>query len=69
VYERTAFANKNLTATLPQLPQNLFKDPYIFEFLDLPEGHSEKDLEKALLGSKKSASPILRQSSTALICL
>ncbi|MEK7264103.1 MAG: PDDEXK nuclease domain-containing protein [Bacteroidota bacterium] len=49
IYERTALANKNLTATLPQLPQNLFKDPYIFEFLDLPEGHSEKDLEKALI--------------------
>ena len=34
---------------MTQLPQNLFKDPYIFEFLDLPEGHSETDLEKALV--------------------
>ena len=34
---------------MTQLPQNLFKDPYIFEFLDLPDGHSEKDLEKALI--------------------
>ncbi|KAF5301926.1 hypothetical protein FQR65_LT19171 [Abscondita terminalis] len=24
------------------------KDPYMFEFLDLPGGHSEKDLEKAI---------------------
>ncbi|MDP2114920.1 MAG: PDDEXK nuclease domain-containing protein, partial [Bacteroidota bacterium] len=33
----------------PHLPENLFKDPYIFEFLDLPDVHSEKDLEKALI--------------------
>jgi len=42
-------ANKNLATNLPQLLQDLFKDPYIFEFLDLPEGDSEKDLEKALI--------------------
>lgn len=30
------------------LPENLFKDPYVFEFLDLPDGHSEKNLEKAI---------------------
>jgi len=41
---------KEIVSTLPtQLPQNLFKDPYIFEFLDLPDTHSEKDLEKALI--------------------
>lgn len=35
--------------TLPtHLPTGVFKDPYIFEFLDLPEVHSEKDLENAL---------------------
>ena len=34
---------------MTHLPKNLFKDPYIFEFLDLPDGHSEKDLEKALV--------------------
>jgi hypothetical protein len=28
---------------------DFFKDPYIFEFLDLPEKHSENDLEKALV--------------------
>ncbi|GAB1453251.1 hypothetical protein MASR2M47_33070 [Draconibacterium sp.] len=31
-----------------QFPAGVFKDPYIFEFLDLPEIHSEKELEKAL---------------------
>ncbi len=49
VFERTLLANKKASTLLTQLPQNLFKDPYIFEFLDLPDGHSEKDLEKALI--------------------
>lgn len=48
-FERTMLANPIVPAVWSQLPQNLFKDPYIFEFLDLPEGHSEKDLEKALI--------------------
>lgn len=47
-FERTMLANPIGSAVRTQLPQNLFKDPYIFEFLDLPDGHSEKDLEKAL---------------------
>lgn len=49
VFERTLLANQKVSTVLTQLPQNLFKDPYIFEFLDLPDGHSEKDLEKALV--------------------
>lgn len=49
VFERTVLANTKVTTLLTQLPQNLFKDPYIFEFLDLPAGHSEGDLEKALI--------------------
>jgi hypothetical protein len=37
-------------SSLPtQFPTGVFKDPYIFEFLDLPDGHSENDLEKALV--------------------
>ena len=47
-FERTMLANPIVSSVMTQLPQNLFKDPYIFEFLDLPDGHSEKDLEKAL---------------------
>jgi hypothetical protein len=42
-------SNKILSALPTQLPENVFKDPYIFEFLDLPDIHSEKDLEKALI--------------------
>ena len=49
VFERTMLSNPIVTALRTQLPQNLFKDPYIFEFLDLPDGHSESDLEKALI--------------------
>ncbi|MBX3254564.1 MAG: DUF1016 family protein [Chitinophagaceae bacterium] len=41
--------NRFVSAVLTQIPQGIFKDPYIFEFLDLPETHSEKDLEKALI--------------------
>ncbi len=48
-FERTMMSDKKLHTTLAQFPQNLFRDPYIFEFLDLSEGHTEKDLEKALI--------------------
>ncbi|HLK28342.1 MAG TPA: PDDEXK nuclease domain-containing protein [Puia sp.] len=48
-FERTMLSNPIASAVRKQLPQNFFKDPYIFEFLDLPDGHSEKDLEKALI--------------------
>lgn len=47
-FERTMLANKTASLLKTQLPQNFFKDPYMFEFLDLPDGHSEKDFEKAI---------------------
>lgn len=47
-YERTMLSKKVVSPVATQLPENIFKDPYIFEFLDLPDGHSEKDLEKAI---------------------
>jgi predicted nuclease of restriction endonuclease-like (RecB) superfamily len=49
VFERTLLSRQKVSTLMTQLPQNFFKDPYIFEFLDLPEGHSETDLEKALV--------------------
>ncbi|MES2776288.1 MAG: PDDEXK nuclease domain-containing protein [Bacteroidota bacterium] len=49
VFERTLIGNQNVSTVPTQLPEGIFKDPYIFEFLDLPEGHSETDLEKALI--------------------
>ena len=48
-FERTMLANPIVSALQTQLPQNLFRDPYIFEFLDLPDTHSETDLEKSLI--------------------
>lgn len=49
VFERTMLSNPITFSVRTKLPQNLFKDPYIFEFLALPEGHTEIDLEKALI--------------------
>ena len=53
-FERTALADKNLSTVvrgLPQHPEQVFKDSYVFDFLDLPPSHNEKDLQKALVSS------------------
>lgn len=47
-YERTMMSNQLVSSIKSHLPQNLFKDPYVFEFLNLPDRHSEKDFEKAI---------------------
>jgi len=55
-YERTILANEKIPEIVKQLPQNVenvFKDSYIFDFLDLPIPHSEKDLQTALVNSLK----------------
>lgn len=51
-FERVILADKKLPTAINKLPQEVighFKDTYIFEFLNLPKIHSEKDLQKALL--------------------
>jgi predicted nuclease of restriction endonuclease-like (RecB) superfamily len=48
-FERTLLSDKIVSSVSTKLPQNIFKDPYIFEFLTLPDGHSEKDFEKAIV--------------------
>lgn len=48
-YERTLLGKQLLPETLKQLSTEIFKDPYIFEFLDLPDMHSERDFEKAII--------------------
>jgi predicted nuclease of restriction endonuclease-like (RecB) superfamily len=50
-FERVMLSNKTISVVHSQLPSGLFKDPYIFEFLDLPEVHSENDLERALVNN------------------
>ncbi len=49
VYERTMLSNNQLSKISTRLPQNIFKDPFVFEFLNLPEGHSENEFEKAII--------------------
>ncbi len=49
LFERTMLGHKMAKTVLPALPKDIFKDPYVFEFLELPDGHSEKDLERALV--------------------
>ena len=56
IYERTMLANEKLSTVVRDLPQeteNVFRDSYALEFLDLPVPHTEKDLQHALIGSLK----------------
>lgn len=48
-YERTMLSKQIVSPAEKQISKDVFKDPYIFEFLDLPEQHSEKDLEKSII--------------------
>ena len=47
-YERTEIANIQLIDQSP-IPFNVFKDPYFLDFLNLPKGFLENDLEDAIL--------------------
>ncbi|RFA11762.1 hypothetical protein B7R22_17890 [Subtercola boreus] len=51
--ERSGAAPSNFEVRLPEadsdLAQQLSKDPYVFDFLDLTEGAAERDFEQALL--------------------
>ena len=51
-FERVMLADQKLPISIQDLPQQVsghLKDTYVFEFLDLPNIHSESDLKKALL--------------------
>ena len=55
-YERTMLADQKTSDTIKQLPQSVervFKDSYVFEFLNLPIPYKEKELQHALVGSLK----------------
>ncbi|GHT09618.1 DUF1016 domain-containing protein [Planctomycetales bacterium] len=47
-YERTELANLQI-GTSSIIPPNIFKDPYILDFLELKDIYLEKDLETAIL--------------------
>ncbi len=55
LYERNGKAISNFKTALPvpqgDLAQQLTKDPYTFDFLDLREEHDEKELKDALVGN------------------
>jgi len=46
--KRTGHLDLKLPSTLP-MPQEIFKNAYDWDFIELDEKHSEKDLEQALL--------------------
>ena len=57
VFERTKLADKKLSSSVLKLPQNasgVFRDRYIFEFLNLPEKHEESELRKSLVSGLKN---------------
>jgi len=53
-YEKTLLNQTNFSETLPESVQNQAKlairDEYVFDFLELGDRHSERELEQALLG-------------------
>lgn len=56
LFERTIIGNSKLSAVLRESNQDLtntFKDSYVFEFLNLPEPHSENDLQSGLVRQMK----------------
>lgn len=56
LFERAVLAPPKVSALLRQLHPaagSLFKDTYMLDFLDLPEGHSEGDLQRGLVANLK----------------
>lgn len=57
LFERTMIGNAKLSTALRELNNGVmlpFKDSYIFDFLNLPEPHSESDLQKGLIQQMKN---------------
>ena len=56
LFERAVLAPPKVSALLTQLHPaagSVFKDTYLLDFLDLPEGHSEGDLQRGLVANLK----------------
>ena len=52
LFERTIIHPPKVSALLTQIhpiAETIFKDTYLLDFLELPEGHSESDLQKGLI--------------------
>ncbi len=57
LFERTMIGNSKLSPVVRESKRDLsntFKDSYIFEFLNLPEPHSESELKRGLVSQMKS---------------
>lgn len=57
LFERTMIGNSKLSTALRETNHdfsNTFKDSYIFEFLNLPDPHSESDLQRGLVRQMKN---------------
>ncbi len=57
LFERTVIGNSKLSTALRESNHDLtntFKDSYVFEFLNLPEPHSESDLQRGLVMQMKN---------------
>jgi predicted nuclease of restriction endonuclease-like (RecB) superfamily len=57
LFERTVIGNIKLAPLVRESNHDLnntFKDSYVFEFLNLPEPHSESDLQRGLLRQMKN---------------
>lgn len=56
IFERVMIGNQKLSPLLREIHPNIinsFKDSYVFEFLNLPDPHSESDLQKGLIRQMK----------------
>ena len=56
-FERVMLGRQQLSPVLKEIHPNLihsFKDSYVFEFLNLPEPHSESDVQKGLVREMKN---------------
>jgi predicted nuclease of restriction endonuclease-like (RecB) superfamily len=56
-FERTMIGNSKLAPAVRESKNDLsatFKDSYVFEFLNLPETHSESDLQRGLVRQMKN---------------
>ena len=57
LFERTIIGNSKLSPAVRESNKdisNTFKDSYVFEFLNLPDPHSESDLQRGLVGQMKN---------------
>lgn len=55
-YERTMLSKQKVSTVLAQMQSDvstIFKDQYVFEFLELPDPFSEQDLQKGLVKNLK----------------